>query len=420
MTQSKGIRFSPQMPANRAGTSATGVEREQVSPAPQTEAPQTEAAAARSVQLPEFSDAARERALGSRPVTAAPTEPLGGMRQPSSILAVRAGGAAKTTRETLRFGKHDGPSVSFPLTDDGAATLQRSNAVSPFTPSNPRVLVHPTDLTPPTHPGDPGYFAELEKVVDVQLARRAGCGVEAVLGDRVPKLFEGYSLEQAAAAVHKDLPTEWPTALLKQFLAEGARIDGTVVPQLSQADFVNSVVTAAGVLGMATAAVSPSAFACKWHAGRARPEEAVWAIHQGELAGVPPELKAKIDALELTSAEGFTAYPEGCPRHPSWPAMHSAASISSMVLAVLLDLDEAQLREAQNLDYAVATFRTAAGVHFETDNLAGLEIGQRAIEAWLPDFLAQCAGADPEVVRAKIERVRHDWSKHPELVVGKS
>lgn len=353
------------------------------------------------------------RRTAERPLVAPNPEAVG---QPSSILAIRAQASAPPRiKETLRFAKYDGPPVQFPLSEADAAALASSNAVSPFLSSNPRVLVQPTDLTPPSHPGDPGYFAELEKVVDIQLARREGAGVEALLQDRVPKLFEGYSLEQAAVAVHKDLPSDWPTALLKQFLQEGARFDKSVVPQLSQNDFVNTIVTASGVLSMATAAVSPSAFACKWHEGRARPEEAIWAIHRGELAGAPQSLKDKIAALKLTKAEEATAYPEGAPRHPSWPAMHSAASISSMVLAVLLDLDETQLQEARNLDYAVATFRTAAGVHFETDNLAGLQIGQQAIEAWLPDFLAQCAGADPDVVRAKIEKVRYDWKAHPTL-----
>lgn len=371
-----------------------------------------------SVQLPTFSDSARARTLGSPVSKQAPASQDFATRQPSSILAVRAGTGAAAVRETIRFAKHDGPSVTFPLTDAQADALKQSNAVSPFTPTNARVLVHPTNLAPPTHPGDPGYFGELEKVVDAQLARRAGGSVEDLLPGRVPKLFAGYTLEQAAEAVHKDLPSDWPTALLKQFLAEGARFDSQVVPQMSQSDFVNTVVTSAGVLGMATAAVSPSAFACKWHAGRARPEEAVWALQEGTLAGAPQALQEKIASLELTRAENFTAYPEGSPRHPSWPAMHSAASISSMVLGVLLDLDEGQLQEARNMDYAVASFRTVAGVHFETDNLAGLEIGQQAIEAWLPDFLAQCAGADPDVIRAKIEKIRYDWSKHPELSIS--
>ena len=412
MSQTTGFRPRP---FSRLSTQNSEAAAKSAKPE-KSEVSHQESAASKSV--PELSIPDLTRALGDESNRQAPSAQDFRTRQPSSILAVRVGTPTASVKETLRFAKHDGPTVSFPLTDAQAESLKESNAVSPFTPTNARVLVHPTNLKAPTHPGDPGYFAELEKVVDAQLARREGARVDDLLGDRVPKLFEGYTLEQAADAVHTDLPTDWPTALLKQFLAEGARFDASVVPQMSQSDFVNTVVTAAGVLGMATAAVSPSAFACKWHAGRARPEEAVWAIHQGTLEGAPTGLKDKIEALKLTSPESFTAYPEGSPRHPSWPAMHSAASISSMVLGVLLDLDEEQLREARNVDYSVATFRTVAGVHFETDNLAGLEIGQQAIEAWLPDFLAQCAGADPDVVRAKIDKVRYDWSAHPELSIN--
>lgn len=341
----------------------------------------------------------------------------GEAKAPSSIVALRCGCGSTPPKASLRFAKHDGPAVEFPLSKAAAQALSKSNAVSPFHPSNPRVLVDPTRLPPPTHPGDEGYWAELERVVDMQLARRAGGCVEQVLGDRTPKLFQGYTLKQAAEAVHADLPTEWPTKLLQQFLTEGAKCDPSVVPQLSGSDFVNTVVTSAGVLGMATAAVSPSAFACKWHEGRARPEEAAFAASKGELAGAPPALRAKLQRLMMPTMESFTAYPEGSPRHPSWPAMHSAASISSMVLAVLFDLTPAQLAEARNMDYAVASFRTVAGVHFETDNIAGLKLGQMAIEAWLPDFLAQYAGADPEAVRAKIEKIRYDWDQHPPFAI---
>lgn len=353
--------------------------------------------------------------IGQGLVPQAPNE-SGPVREPSAVVAVR--GACKkkpVAKETIRFAKHDGPEVTFPLSSPNAAALKGSNAVSPFLPTNPRVLVQPEVLDPPTHPGDAGYWSELEKVVDIQIARAQGKTVADLLGDRTPKLFQGYSLDQAAEAVHRDLPADWPTALLEQLLTDGAKFDSSVVPHLSQDDFVNTIVTTVGVLGMATAAVSPSAFACKWHEGRARPEEAAWGVDQGELAGAPSKLKTKIRALGLQTPESFTAYPEGCPKHPSWPAMHSAASISSMVLAVLFDLNEDQLAETRNVDYAVSTFRTVAGVHFESDNIAGLKIGQKVMEEWLPDFLAQYAGADPDVVRAKIEKIRHDWDRHPPL-----
>jgi hypothetical protein len=37
--------------------------------------------------------------------------------------------------------------------------------------------------------------------------------------------------------------------------------------------------------------------------------------------------------MHLTRAEDFTHYDEGCPLHPSWPAMHSASSAASLWLA---------------------------------------------------------------------------------------
>ena len=43
--------------------------------------------------------------------------------------------------------------------------------------------------------------------------------------------------------------------------------------------------------------------------------------------------------------------------------MHSAASSASLYMAVLMDLSPEQIAEAQKMDFAVATFRSAAGVH---------------------------------------------------------
>jgi hypothetical protein len=79
-----------------------------------------------------------------------------------------------------------------------------------------------------------------------------------------------------------------------------------------------------------------------------------------------------------------------------------------LYLAVVLDLTPEQIKEARRLDYAVATFRSVAGVHYDTDNRAGLTLGQEVMARQLPDYLAKF-GADPEKVRAKIAQVRHNW-----------
>jgi hypothetical protein len=315
--------------------------------------------------------------------------------------------SAKSTNPAgdFRFAKHSGPDITFPLTAEQATKLRNCNAVSPVVASDPQVLIKPEFLPKPTHPGDPGFWGEFEQIIDLQFARREGGQASDMLD--VPKVFEGYSMEQGSEAVRADFPNKWPTALAEQFLKEGAKVDASIIPQRSQADFVNGPVLLARTIGWAVSEVSPSAFACKWSEGRARPESVAWAVHSGELEA-PQHIKDKIAQMNLTKAEDFTAYAEGCPRHPSWPAMHSAASSSALYMAVVMDLSPEQIAEAKRMDYAVATFRSAAGVHYDTDNRAGLALGQEVVAKQLPDFLAQY-GADPDAVRAKIEKVRHDW-----------
>ncbi|MDP7039603.1 MAG: hypothetical protein QGI45_10630 [Myxococcota bacterium] len=306
---------------------------------------------------------------------------------------------------SIRFSKHSGPEINFPLDGAQSQQLRNSNAVSPFLPVDPRVCVQPDFLPKPTHPGDQGFWQEFEQIIDFQIARRN----DADPGDFVdlPKIFADFDIHQAAEAVRADFPTHWPTALTQQFLSEGAKIDPSIIPPRSQDDFVNGPVLLARMIGWAVSEVSPSAFACKWKEGRARPESVAWAVQSGQLAA-PQAIKDKIASLNLQSPEDFTAYDEGCPRHPSWPAMHSAASCASLYLAVLLDLSPEQITEARRLDFAVAQFRSVAGVHYETDNRAGLALGQEVMAKRLPEILKEF-GASEEAVKAKIEQVRHDW-----------
>ena len=351
---------------------------------------------------------------------AAPQMPAGFVTGDSSnAQAVRSNGlspvtvrmnskAPSTATKPFRFSKHSGPEINFPLTPSQAAKLANSNAVSPFLESDQRVVVRPTFLPPPTHPGDPGFWKEFEDIVDFQIARRNG-DVAADVMD-LPKIFEGYNMDEASQAVRADFPSKWPTALTEQLLAEGAKIDRSIIPGKTNAEFVDGPVLLARIIGWAVSEVSPSAFACKWSQGRARPESVAWAVKNGEL-DAPDHIKAKVDQMNLSRPEDFTAYEEGSPRHPSWPAMHSAASCASLYLGVLLDLTPAQLEETKKVDWAVAKFRSLAGVHYDTDNRAGLALGQEVIAQQLPEVLKRF-GADPEAVRAKIEKVRHDWYKY--------
>ena len=275
----------------------------------------------------------------------------------------------------------------------------------------------------PTHAGSIGadavtFWGEFEQVVDLQTIRKQSA-TTAYARDylkMLPPMFVDHTVSAAADEVEKDFPTKFPTMLVEKFLGETVAFeslfDATVVPHTGN-DFVNKEVMLADIIGWAVSIVSPTAFAAKWQNGRARPEEVAWAVHREDthVAGASAMVVSKIQALGLGSPYDFTQYAKGSPKHPSWPAMHSAASSASLYLAVLLDLNPTQLAEARNLDCAVASFRTLAGVHYESDNMAGLSIGQEVIRRELPGFLQTRYGSDPDAVTAKIESVidAHDW-----------
>lgn len=87
----------------------------------------------------------------------------------------------------------------------------------------------------------------------------------------------------------------------------------------------------------------------------------MWAIKKGRIyEGVPADIKLKINHLRMSSAKNFTAYKEGSPRHPSWPAMHAASTSLSFWLSIVLDLNEAQMCQARLTDYAISYARTVA------------------------------------------------------------
>jgi hypothetical protein len=124
---------------------------------------------------------------------------------------------------------------------------------------------------------------------------------------------------------------------------------------------------------------------------------------------VPDYIKAAVHALPIRKAEDFTAYPEGCPFHPAFPGMHGANGGPSLWMAVVLNLNDAQLCQVRLTDYAVGYGRTVAGVHYPDDNIIGLNLAQEILSRALPHYLSDKYGSDPSVVRRKIKKVRYDW-----------
>ena len=289
----------------------------------------------------------------------------------------------------------------------------------PTMPRVPSADVHHLDRD------DDEFWNEFRHVTQLQLGRRNNMAPATIM--RGPDLWmqpsafgnnvvHSSSIHQVAMAVHNEYPGQLQVELIQWLWSQPRdelKVDYDILPFRSQRDFVGLQVAMSDLNTWAIGVVAPMNFYLKWFAGRPRPEEVAWAITNGQLSydhGVPPDVVQMVESMDLKSPAEYTAYPEGSPRHPSWPAMHSAASSASFWIAVVLDLTPAQYCEALRVDYAVAFARTCAGVHYPTDNTAGLNLGQTILSETLADHLATAYGSDPVKVQAKIDRLRFDWA----------
>jgi hypothetical protein len=90
----------------------------------------------------------------------------------------------------------------------------------------------------------------------------------------------------------------------------------------------------------------------------ARPEEVMWKVAKGAInasSGAPQDIVDSILAFNMAKPTDCTAYPEGSPTHPSWPAMHSAASSATLWMGVVLNLTQGQWCEVKRMDWGVGT-----------------------------------------------------------------
>jgi len=146
----------------------------------------------------------------------------------------------------------------------------------------------------------------------------------------------------------------------------------------------------------------------------------VCAILKGKIpqADVPAELWADIHANFSPNAywtcEAFTAYPDGAPRHGSYPAMHSAASNLSFWLQIVMHADDRQVCAAKKIDYAVSYARTVAGVHYPQDNIVGLNLGQEVLARNFCDHITKKFHGNYDYCMWKVHQKRFDWrSENP-------
>jgi hypothetical protein len=202
--------------------------------------------------------------------------------------------------------------------------------------------------------------------------------------------------------------------MIDSFLKNGGiELDYDILPFRCRDDFIGTKVRLATLNTWAIGTVAPVNFAAKWHVGRIRPEEIAWLIAKGDISerdGANADVVNLIKSMNLTNTTCCTQYPEGCPNHLSWPAMHSAKSSASLWLAVIAKLTPDQYCQALRTDFAVAYARTVAGVHYVSDNIAGLNMGQTVIAEELADHLERTYGSNKAAVEAKIKKLRFDWN----------
>lgn len=339
--------------------------------------------------------------------------------------------------------------VSFPMTTLFRMELEanKSDLVSPFVDGDSQLIggscsdvMERAGVNPPQPLGGSGYnWTEFKVVIEYQIQRLTE---EAAPTNNwadeimdLPMLFKQLAMNESAEAVRADFPTHWPTELILQLLDKdavggAATMDETVVPHLTAGEFVNKQVLLSRIAGWAVQTVSPTAFSCKHKYGRARPEELACKVQQGAVYA-PETVRAALERLlsmvgtPLQPGDGgvgcaaFTAYEKhgGSPRHPSWPAMHSAASSASTYLPTVMDLTYLHVAETRKLDYAVAESRSVAGVHYPSDNIAGLMLGQQIVVDKLPGLL-ESLGFDSEYVtkaRQKLESCKFSWADWKDL-----
>ena len=77
-----------------------------------------------------------------------------------------------------------------------------------------------------------------------------------------------------------------------------------------------------------------------------------------------------------------------------------------------MNLTLEQLCEVKAVDNAISYARTVAGVHYISDNIAGLNMGQEVLAHTLPQFLVDRYGSDLSAVMRKVDALRFDWQDY--------
>lgn len=172
-------------------------------------------------------------------------------------------------------------------------------------------------------------------------------------------------------------------------------------------------------LGRVTTAALKASYCQKWMVHRRlRPEALGGLIHQTRIGNRKYAIHATLlesAAVDAVHAKTGTyllpqAYPEGCPLHPSYPAGHAAiagacsvilkacfdgsmlvpgcveASADGLTLVPCFDYSPTVGEEIDKLAFNVGMGRDWAGIHYRSDVIAGLELGEDVAISILQDL----------------------------------
>jgi len=280
----------------------------------------------------------------------------------------------------------------------------------------------------PDHPqskSTAAYWGQLKEVVEMRELDKDAAGSTALAEKMLlPLRWIDYTVDDVSEAVHDEYPGLHQAEFLEDLVGRGlygpTEFDNSALARRSGGRFLRGIISLSDLHTWSVGVVAPHNFAAKWYAGRARPEEVAFKISEGGTEGikreyVPEEIWQSISDMNLEKATDFARYPEGSPRHPSWPAMHSAASNISFWLQAVMNLTPSQLCEAKKVDYAVAYARTVAGVHFPGDNIAGLNMGQIVVAEAIAEHLSEKYDSDKWYIKNKIDNLRFDWKDYDPL-----
>lgn len=332
----------------------------------------------------------------------------------------------------MNFKKNCPEGMSFPVTQEDIDMMSNENVVSVIATDDARVEFHPNEFPGPLMPEDgDAFWGELVEVAkkvsyakqgktfasikdhtEEHLQHEAIDSSKPFVSEFIAKKYKVAKVVEGAELVHLDFPNKILSDLCVYLLQNGARVRKGLLPDVGFKRFTDGPVLFSHIIGWAVHQVSPTAFATKWHHGRPRPEEVIHAWATGELeapqwADVLLSSLVDVEAVKA-DARAFTTYPEGCPNHPSFPAMHGAAAGASVLFGVIFDLTDEELDLVRRTAMNVAIFRDFAGVHYRQDSLTGLHIGEKVVAKKIGAFMAQY-GADEAEVTALAESYVTGW-----------